>query len=150
MKNARNETFNVYFIRRQITSTRTSLACIIYWLTISILFYNFWRDLCRRDYLHREEIRRGWTNSLHNEYHRRVKEAPHKLFYNSNAPDPDQSWPECFWKCSFPSKSLKAQHKGCYRGLIARVKSRNKEFNSFWESQRLLNSDCNLVLLSKK
>jgi len=50
------------------------------------------------------------------------KRGFHTTIITINAPDPDQSWPECFWKCSFPFDLSKHNTRACYRGFIACVK----------------------------
>jgi len=63
-----------------------------------------------------------------NDYHRRVKEASTQLhYYNLNAPDPDQSWPECFWKCSFPFDLSKHNTRARNRGFTAHLKNSKNE-----------------------
>jgi len=75
------------------------------------------------------EQNQKWMNKqFKNDYHRRVKEASTQLhYYNSNAPDPDQSWPECFWKCSFPFDLSKHNTRARNRGFIAHVKKFKNE-----------------------
>jgi len=84
-------------------------------------------------------------------YHRRVKEAGStQTIITINAPDPDQSWPECFWKCSFPVDLSKHNTRARYRGFIAHVKVLEKKNLAVSdENQELQDSACNLVLLSK-
>lgn len=87
-----------------------------------------------------------------NDYHRRVKEASTQLhYYNLNAPDPDPSWPECFWKFSFPFDLSKHNTRARNRGFIAwcEKKIEKSEHHSFWNVQEQWYSPSDLVLLRK-
>jgi len=78
------------------------------------------------------EQRRNMKRMNKHNYHRRVKEAGStQTIITINAPDPDQIWPECFTKCSFPVDLSKHNTRARYRGFIAHVKVLKKRILQF-------------------